>query len=85
MDQVLHSDASSGQRVREQKAGVAGKSYSLERKVLSTRWHVKKDTRKEQRERKRKVLTRREHNTSKEKERLDARAVPRKEEMYCIG
>jgi hypothetical protein len=35
-DQVLRSDASSGQRVREQKAGVAGKSYSLERKVSST-------------------------------------------------
>jgi hypothetical protein len=34
--QVLRSDASSGQRVREQKAGVAGKSYSLEWKVLST-------------------------------------------------
>jgi hypothetical protein len=35
---VLHSDTSSGQRVREQKARVAGKSYSLERKVSSTRW-----------------------------------------------
>jgi hypothetical protein len=30
MDQVLHSDASSGQRMREQKAGVASKCYSLE-------------------------------------------------------
>jgi hypothetical protein len=41
MDQVLHSDMSSGQRVREQKAGVTGKSYSLERKLSSPRWHVK--------------------------------------------
>jgi hypothetical protein len=39
-DQVLRSDASSGSRVREGKAGVAGKSYSLERKVSSTRWRV---------------------------------------------
>jgi hypothetical protein len=42
-DQVLCSDASSGQRVREQKAGVTGKSYSLERKVLSTRWHANRE------------------------------------------
>jgi hypothetical protein len=39
-DQVLRSDTSSGSRVREGKAGVAGKSYSLERKVSSTRWRV---------------------------------------------
>jgi hypothetical protein len=39
-DQVLRSDASSGSRVREQEAGVAGKSYSLEKEVLSIRWHV---------------------------------------------
>jgi hypothetical protein len=28
---------------------------------------------------------RREHNTSKEKERLDTRAIPRRKETYCIG
>jgi hypothetical protein len=27
----------------------------------------------------------REHNTSKEKEGLDTRALPRREETYCIG
>jgi hypothetical protein len=42
-DQVLRSDASSGQRVREQKAGVAGKSYSLERKVSSTGWRANRE------------------------------------------
>jgi hypothetical protein len=31
------------------------------------------------------VLTRREHNTSKEKEGLDVRAIPRRKETYCIG
>jgi hypothetical protein len=48
MDQVLRSDASSGQRVREQKAGVAGKSYSLEGKVSSTRVACERNTKKEQ-------------------------------------
>jgi hypothetical protein len=43
-DQVLRSDVSSGSRVREGKAGVAGKSYSLERKVLSTRWHANRES-----------------------------------------
>ncbi len=28
---------------------------------------------------------RRKDYTSKEKERLDARAIPRRKEMYCIG
>jgi hypothetical protein len=37
-DQVLRSDALSGQRVREQTAGVAGKSYSLGSKVSSMKW-----------------------------------------------
>jgi hypothetical protein len=31
------------------------------------------------------VLTKREHNTSKEKEGLDTRALPQREETYCIG
>jgi hypothetical protein len=31
------------------------------------------------------MLTRREHDMSKEKEGLDARAIPRREEAYCIG
>jgi hypothetical protein len=47
-DQVLHGDASSGLRVRERKAGVAGKSYSLERKVSSTRVVCERDTKKRQ-------------------------------------
>jgi hypothetical protein len=47
-DQVLRSDASSGQRVKEQKAGVAGKSYSLERKVSSTRVVCERNTKKGQ-------------------------------------
>jgi hypothetical protein len=47
-DQVLRNDASSGQRVREQKAGVAGKSYSLERKVLSTRVACERNTKRRQ-------------------------------------
>jgi hypothetical protein len=42
-DQVLHSDLSPGQRVRERKAGVAGKSYSLERKVSSMRVACERD------------------------------------------
>jgi hypothetical protein len=47
-DQVLHSNASSGQRVREQKAGVTGKSYSQERKVSSTRVACERNTKKGQ-------------------------------------
>jgi hypothetical protein len=50
MDQVLHSDVSSGSRVREEKAGVTGKSYSLERKVLSTRVACERDAKEEQQE-----------------------------------
>jgi hypothetical protein len=37
MDQVLHSNMSSGLRVKEQKPGVGNKSYSLEGKLLSTK------------------------------------------------
>jgi hypothetical protein len=87
MDQVLCSDASSGQRVREQKAGVAGESYSLERKVLSTRVACERDTKRNNKSKRGKVLTRCEHNTSKKEEGLDARAVPRKEEnvLHRLG
>jgi hypothetical protein len=42
-NQVLHSDVSSGSRVGKEKAGVTGKSYSLERKVLSTRVVCERD------------------------------------------
>jgi hypothetical protein len=42
-DQVLCSDTSSGSRVREEKARVAGKSYSLERKVSSTGWRANRE------------------------------------------
>jgi hypothetical protein len=37
MDQVLHNNMFSGLRVKEQKLGVTGKSYSLEGKLLSTK------------------------------------------------
>jgi hypothetical protein len=47
-DQVLRSDPTSRLRVREEKAGVAGKSYSLERKVLSTRVVCERNTKKGQ-------------------------------------
>jgi hypothetical protein len=47
-DQVLRSNASSGLRVREGKAGVAGKSHSLERKVSSMRVACERDTKKGQ-------------------------------------
>jgi hypothetical protein len=46
MDQVLCSDASSGSRVREGKARVAGESYSLERKVSSTKMACERNTKK---------------------------------------
>jgi hypothetical protein len=35
VDPVLHSDVSSGSRVGKREVRVAGKSYSLERKVSS--------------------------------------------------
>jgi hypothetical protein len=54
MDQVLCSDASSGQGVREQKAGVTGKSYSLEREVSSMKVACEWKTKRGQQERKRK-------------------------------
>jgi hypothetical protein len=84
-DQVLCSDVSSESRVREGEAGVAGKGYSLERKVSSTKIVCEWRAKREQLERKRKMLMRREHNTSKRKERLDARAIPQRGNAYCIG
>ena len=47
-DQVLCSNASSGQRVREQKLESLVRANSLERKVSSTRVACKRNTKKEQ-------------------------------------
>jgi hypothetical protein len=62
MDQVLHSDASSGHRIGEQKTGVTGKSYSLERTQCLV---VCECEHKENSKGEMKVLMRHEHNMSK--------------------
>jgi hypothetical protein len=66
-DEALCNDVSSGSRVREEKAGVTGKSYSLERKVSSTKVVYEWDTKRNSKSGRRKVLTRHECNMSKEK------------------
>jgi hypothetical protein len=74
-DQVLRSDTSSGSRVREGKAGVAGKSYSLERKVSSTRWRANREPKANNESESGRCSRGMSTIHQRRKKRLDARAV----------